>query len=162
MNHLLTATQMDWCEVLIFCYSQEPIVAFSSTGNQAKDFLHDMATHWFFDSFVLFCIMLNTICLTLSWYGEPEELVGIIDQLAVVFNCIYSVEFLIKIIAFGCDYFNDGWNNFDFTIVVTAWAGLIAEELGVDVGAVATVLRSFRISRIFKIVKKFKSLRILF
>ena len=33
MNHLLTQTQSDWCDVLISCYSQKPMIVFSSTGN---------------------------------------------------------------------------------------------------------------------------------
>jgi hypothetical protein len=48
-------------------------------------------------------------------------------------------------------------------IVIAAWLGNIINSIeGLDIGATTTVIRSFRISRIFKIIKKYKNLRILF
>ena len=70
---------------------------------------------------------------------------------------------MIKLIAFGQDYFSDGWNTFDFVIVLAAWLGTIANNIdGLDLGQSTTIIKSFRILRIFKIIKKYKSLRILF
>ena len=85
------------------------------------------------------------------------------ETVNLVFNIIYTIEAIIKLIAFGMDYFNEGWNNFDFVIVLAAWLGMgLSSVEGIDIGASTTVIRSFRISRIFKIIKKYKSLRILF
>ena len=48
-------------------------------------------------------------------------------------------------------------------IVGAAWLGMIINSIeGLDIGASTTVIRSFRISRIFKIIKKYKNLKILF
>jgi hypothetical protein len=163
MNHLLTPTQQDWCEVLISCYGHQPLVKFSSTGNKLKDMCHAVATYWLFDHVIFGCIVLNTVCLALTWYGEPPGLKPVLETVNLVFNVIYTLEALIKLIAFGTGYFSEGWNNFDFVIVMAAWLGAAAGHLdGVDLGASTTVIRSFRISRIFKIIKKYKSLRILF
>ena len=74
LNHLLTQTQLDWCEVMISCYNQHPLVKFSSSGNMVKDFCHNFATYWLFDHFIFLCIVLNTICMALTWYGEPDGL----------------------------------------------------------------------------------------
>lgn len=80
-----------------------------------------------------------------------------------MFNIIYTIEATIKIIAFGREYFNDGWNNFDLVIVISAWLGMIINSIdGLDIGSTTKVIRAFRISRIFKIIKKYKNLRILF
>jgi hypothetical protein len=101
--------------------------------------------------------------LALTWYGEPSGIKPVLETVNLVFNIIYTLEALIKLIAFGTDYFSEGWNNFDFVIVMAAWLGSAAGHLdGFDIGASTTVIRSFRISRIFKIIKKYKSLRILF
>ena len=163
LNHLLTQTQQDWCDVLIYCYSEQPQVKFSSTGNKVKDFCHHVATYFLFDHFIFLCIIVNTICLALTWYGEPEGLKAVLETVNLVFNIIYTIEAIIKLIAFGMDYFNEGWNNFDFVIVLAAWLGMgLSSVEGIDIGASTTVIRSFRISRIFKIIKKYKSLRILF
>ena len=70
---------------------------------------------------------------------------------------------MIKLIAFGSDFFKDGWNSFDFVIVVAAWVGTAANNIeGLELGHLTTIIKSFRICRIFKIIKKYKSLRILF
>jgi hypothetical protein len=99
----------------------------------------------------------------MSWYDEPERLAPVLERINLVFNIIYTIEFIIKLIGFGSNYFSDGWNNFDLVIVVAAWLGLIANSIpGLDIGSLTTVIRSFRISRIFKIIKKYKNLRILF
>ena len=103
--------------------------------------------------------MLNTVCLALSWYGQPEQWISILNKLNLFFTFIYTLEFVIKLLALGRDYFNDGWNIFDFTIVVSAWMGIIALQIfNIDVGAVSTIIRSFRIARIIKIIKRLKEL----
>ena len=46
---------------------------------------------------------------------------------------------------------------------MVAWIGMVINSIeGLDIGSITTVIRSFRISRIFKIVRKYKNLRILF
>ena len=77
----------------------------------------------------------------------------------MIFTGIYTLEFIIKLLALGRDYFDDGWNIFDFMIVVSAWMGIIALQIfNIDVGAVSTIIRSFRIARIIKIIKRLKEL----
>ena len=99
----------------------------------------------------------------MTWYDEPDSLAPRLETINIVFNIIYTIEFIIKLTAFGATYFSDGWNNFDLVIVAAAWLGLIANSIeGLDIGSLTTVIRSFRISRIFKIIKKYKNLRILF
>jgi hypothetical protein len=101
--------------------------------------------------------------LSLTWYNEPEELKSWLENINLVFNIIYTIETFIKLVAFGCDFFKDGWNSFDFVIVIAAWVGFVAKNIdGLDLGQSTTIIKSFRICRIFKIIKKYKSLRILF
>ena len=122
-----------------------------------------MATSVWLDNFIFLCIIINTICLSLTWYNEPEYLKGLLENINLVFNIIYTIETTIKLIAFGIDFFKDGWNSFDFVIVVAAWMGFVAKNIdGLDLGQSTTIIKSFRICRIFKIIKKYKSLRILF
>ena len=106
--------------------------------------------------------MLNTICLALTWYNQPEYLKSLMDVFSNIFNVIYTLEAMIKMVGYGVSYFSDGWNRFDFAIVVVAWLGFIAHRAGVEVGAVATVVTIFRILRVFKIIRSNKSLNVLF
>lgn len=60
---------------------------------------------------------------------------GELEKINMVFNIIYTIEAIIKLIAFGRDFFKDGWNSFDFVIVVAAWVGTIANNIdGLELG----------------------------
>ena len=81
----------------------------------------------------------------------------------MVFTVIYTTEALIKIIALGKNYFTDNWCIFDFSIVVTAWLGiLLLQVFQIDVGAISTIYRAFRIARVLRLVKKAKNLHQIF
>lgn len=98
-----------------------------------------------------------------TYHGEPPNLQDILAEFNLIFNIIYSIEAIVKLIAFDKDYFKDGWNKFDFIIVMAAWFGFISSKIdGLEIGQLTNVIRIFRIFRIFKIIKKVKSLRILF
>lgn len=128
-----------------------------------KDTCYSIAVNIYFDRFILICIIFNTGCLAYTWHGEPPDLEQSLSHFNFAFNIIYTIEALVKLIAFDRDYFKDGWNVFDFIIVVAAWFGFISSKIdGLEIGSLTNVIRIFRISRIFKIIKKYKSLRILF
>ena len=77
-----------------------------------------------------------------------------------IFTVIYTIEFLIKIIALKAAYFSKGWNVFDFSIVLSAAAGIAVDVIfKVDIGFATTIIRSFRIARILKIAKRLKKLQ---
>jgi hypothetical protein len=143
MNHKLNEMQSDWCEVLIMCYKSQPLVKFSSTGSMFRDKCHEIATYWLFEHFIFGCIVTNTLCLALTWYDEPEYLEGILQPINFAFNIAYTIEAGIKLTAFGTDYFRDGWNKFDITIVMAAWLGMLASKFGLEIGDSTTVIRSF-------------------
>ena len=76
---------------------------------------------------------------------------------------MFTVEAIIKIIALGKNYFKIGWNIFDFIIVLATIIGLILDQAaGANIGSSTTAIRSFRIGRVFRLIKKFKELRTIF
>ena len=75
------------------------------------------------------------------------------------FTVVYTIEMFIKLVAYKASYYEDGWNNFDFLIVLFAWVGLISQVVfNINVGALTTVVRAFRILRVLKLIRKAKSL----
>ena len=77
------------------------------------------------------------------------------ETINIVFTIIYTVEMVIKLIAFLKHYFDDGWNNFDFLIVLFAWIGFASNKLfDLNVGSLTTVVRAFRILRVLKLIRK--------
>ena len=77
-----------------------------------------------------------------------------------VFTGIYTLEMIVKMTALGKTYFKDGWCIFDFLIVISAWLGILLLEIfKIDVGSITTIIRSFRIARVLKLIKKAKTLQ---
>ena len=119
----------------------------------------DIASSQWFNGFILFCIISNSICLSITWYGEPEALTSTMEVVNIAFTVIYTCEMIIKLIANSKKYFNDGWNIFDFLIVFFAWIGMAATYVfDIKVGALTTVVRAFRILRVLKLIQKAKNL----
>jgi voltage-dependent calcium channel L type alpha-1D len=59
-------------------------------------------------------------------YGQPEYWKKTQEYLNLIFTAIFTIEFLLKLIAFGCyGFFKSGLNTFDFVVVVCAWTEVI-------------------------------------
>lgn len=70
---------------------------------------------------------MNTIVLAITWYTEPEYVITITEYINMALIGVYTFEFFLKVIAFGHDYFQDGWNVLDFLIVVLGLLGYVLE-----------------------------------
>ncbi|MCJ8744174.1 hypothetical protein PDJAM_G00115640 [Pangasius djambal] len=72
-----------------------------------------------FEYIMFVLIMLNTICLAVQHYGQSKEFNYVMDILNMVFTAVFTVEMVLKLIAFKPKhYFTDAWNTFDALIVV--------------------------------------------
>lgn len=99
--------------------------------------------------------MVNTLVMAIDHYEMSERLINILYYVNLILTIIFVVEMVIKIIGLGIrDYLRDGFNIFDSIIIII---GLL-EYFGIGNKA-ATVLRSFRLLRIFKIVRSWSGLR---
>ena len=128
-DNYMTTLQHQYCDILIKGYNSQPKKLLQVSGNSCHAFLFKIASSPKFDGFILVCILLNTVCLALSWYEQPKSWEMPLTVLNYVFTVIYTVEFIVKVIAFKADYFKEGWNVFDFSIVISAWMGVIALQV---------------------------------
>jgi hypothetical protein len=162
-NNLITDLQEEYCTTMVKVYQAEPVEVYQLTGNVVKDKLHALATSKFFENLVFICIVINTGCMAATWYAESKAYTEAMESVNLVFTIIYTVESGIKIVVFGKKYFKDGWNVFDFMIVVVSWLGFFLEAVfKLNVGSAATIIRSFRVARVFKMIRRFKSMRKIF
>ena len=53
-----------------------------------------------FDQFIFVCIVFNSIGLSITWYEEPEQLEVIMDYINAICTAIYTLEMIIKVIAY--------------------------------------------------------------
>jgi len=86
------------------------------------------------------------------------------DYLNYGFAGIFTLEATLKIIGLGPkSYFSERWNVFDFIVVMgTIGSILITLFTSVTLGAATTFIRAFRISRIFRLIKRARRLKIIF
>lgn len=108
-----------------------------------------------FNQIILIIILVNTLVMAIDHYEMSDRLMNILYYINMVLTIIFVVEMFIKILGLGIrDYLRDGFNIFDSIIIII---GLL-EYFGIGNKA-ATVLRSFRLLRIFKIVRSWSGLR---
>jgi voltage-dependent calcium channel L type alpha-1D len=79
----------------------------------------------YLQSFIMICIVINTIILSMSWYGQPDHYNTTFDNLNLVFTVIFTLEFLIKAAGYGSRLFTDSWNTFDMIVVLISILGII-------------------------------------
>ena len=159
----LTPMQREWVAMQKMFISSRPKKVYVLSGNKTRDFLLIMTTSYKFEVGIMICIILNTLCLTLKWHRNPKDLETSIEIINYTFAAIFTLEAILKLIGLGKEYFREGWNRFDFFIVIGTFIGIIiSESTSVNVGATGTIIRAFRICRGFRLIKRAKSLRKIF
>uniref|UniRef100_A0A4X2KGL8 Sodium channel protein n=1 Tax=Vombatus ursinus TaxID=29139 RepID=A0A4X2KGL8_VOMUR len=111
----------------------------------------------FTDLTITICIVLNTLFMALEHYNMTPDFEEMLQVGNLVFTGIFTAEMTFKIIALDpYYYFQQGWNIFDSIIVI-----LSLMELGLSRMGNLSVLRSFRLLRVFKLAKSWPTLNTL-
>ncbi|XP_058488338.1 sodium channel, voltage gated, type VIII, alpha subunit b isoform X4 [Solea solea] len=111
----------------------------------------------FVDLAITICIVLNTLFMAMEHYPMTEQFEGVLSVGNLVFTGIFAGEMFAKLIAMDpYYYFQGGWNCFDGFIVT-----LSLVELGLADVEGLSVLRSFRLLRVFKLAKSWPTLNML-
>ncbi|XP_055964118.1 LOW QUALITY PROTEIN: voltage-dependent R-type calcium channel subunit alpha-1E [Sorex fumeus] len=117
-----------------------------------------------FEYTIMAMIALNTVVLMMKYYSAPCTYELALKYLNIAFTMVFSLECVLKVIAFGfLNYFRDTWNIFDFITVV----GSITEIVLTDSKLVNTsgfnmsFLKLFRAARLIKLLRQGYTIRIL-
>uniref|UniRef100_A0A9J8D121 Sodium channel protein n=1 Tax=Cyprinus carpio carpio TaxID=630221 RepID=A0A9J8D121_CYPCA len=122
-----------------------------------KEGLKVMVMDPFLDLAITICIVLNTLFMALEHYPMTDEFNSMLSVGNLVFTGIFTAEMVLKIFALDpYYYFQQGWNIFDGIIVC-----LSLMELGLSNVEGLSVLRSFRLLRVFKLAKSWPTLNTL-
>ncbi|XP_064171574.1 sodium channel protein type 4 subunit alpha B-like isoform X1 [Anguilla rostrata] len=112
-----------------------------------KKWVHFVVMDPFMDLFITICVIINTVFMALECYPMSPEHEELLSFGNLVFTLIFAAEMVVKIIAMDpYYYFQVGWNIFDSII-----ATLSLLELGLADVEGLSVLRSFRLLRIFRL-----------
>ncbi|NP_031605.2 voltage-dependent N-type calcium channel subunit alpha-1B isoform 2 [Mus musculus] len=116
-----------------------------------------------FEYFIMAMIALNTVVLMMKFYDAPYEYELMLKCLNIVFTSMFSMECILKIIAFGVlNYFRDAWNVFDFVTVLGSITDILVTEIAETNNFInLSFLRLFRAARLIKLLRQGYTIRIL-
>ncbi|XP_076763436.1 sodium voltage-gated channel paralytic isoform X21 [Xylocopa sonorina] len=111
----------------------------------------------FVELFITLCIVVNTLFMALDHHDMDKDMERVLKTGNYFFTATFGIEATLKLIAMSPKYyFQEGWNIFDFIIVA-----LSLLELGLEGVQGLSVLRSFRLLRVFKLAKSWPTLNLL-
>ncbi|XP_034722264.1 sodium channel protein type 4 subunit alpha B isoform X2 [Etheostoma cragini] len=122
-----------------------------------KSWLYTIVMDPFVDLGITICIVLNTVFMAMEHYPMTEDFQELLSIGNLVFTVIFTAEMVFKLLAMDpYYYFQVGWNVFDSIIVTMSLV-----ELGLANVEGLSVLRSFRLMRVFKLAKSWPTLNML-
>ncbi|XP_076621075.1 sodium voltage-gated channel paralytic isoform X20 [Colletes latitarsis] len=111
----------------------------------------------FVELFITLCIVVNTLFMALDHHDMDKDMERVLKTGNYFFTATFGIEAGMKLVAMSPKYyFQEGWNIFDFIIVA-----LSLLELGLEGVQGLSVLRSFRLLRVFKLAKSWPTLNLL-
>uniref|UniRef100_A0A8B9FVJ4 Voltage-dependent L-type calcium channel subunit alpha n=1 Tax=Amazona collaria TaxID=241587 RepID=A0A8B9FVJ4_9PSIT len=128
-----------------------------------------------FEYIMFVLIMLNTLCLAMQHYGQSKLFNDAMDIMNMVFTGVFTVEMVLKLIAFKPKgYFSDAWNTFDSLIVIGSIVDVVLSEADLlsnllgggcnseDSARISiTFFRLFRVMRLVKLLSRGEGIRTL-
>ncbi|KAM6940369.1 voltage-dependent T-type calcium channel subunit alpha-1H-like [Xenentodon cancila] len=109
----------------------------------------------YFNRGIMVAILINTLSMGIEYHEQPQELTDILEISNMVFTSLFSLEMLLKLLALGLfGYIKNPYNSFDSIIVIiSVW------EIAVEAEGGLSVLRTFRLLRVLKLVRFLPALR---
>ena len=153
-NNLLTEKQKEWIDLRLLVLRSEPMRKLRSPESNFRAALFRIQESKWFENLTTACIIANTVVLMVKWYEEPYIVEFITEILNYIFTAIFFSEAVIKIIAIAPRvYFSDGWNIFDTVIILGSFVSIfISANTSLEIKGVITILRSFRILRLLRLI----------
>ncbi|XP_016361543.1 voltage-dependent T-type calcium channel subunit alpha-1H-like isoform X2 [Sinocyclocheilus anshuiensis] len=120
-----------------------------------RDRLIRIVNSKYFNRGIMIAILINTLSMGIEYHEQPEELTNILEISNIVFTSMFVLEMLFKLLAFGIfGYIKNPYNIFDgIIVVISVW-----EIIGQADGGLS-VLRTFRLLRVLKLVRFLPALR---
>jgi len=141
--------------------SNIPPVGIEAVRLAVKNFI----CHYSFDYAMGLVIMFNMflIIVETDHAAENDDGIPVVESIGWTILVIFIVELALRLFVYGSNFFFDGWNNFDFFVVVT---DLFFSILGMILGSVfpvstLRVLRLCKLARVSKVFRVFPELRIM-
>ena len=174
ISPMITAEQKEWVETQKLILQRKPRVRQTGPAQPFRAMCYKTAVSGAFEAFITICILANFCCMLSKTHSDSCQINAQMVWINFGFASVFFLEAVVKLIGLGPKwYFHDDWNKIDLSIVF-----LSSITIGMDFGMkmhvcsgnldeVITsvpglgVLRSFRIARVFRLVRRARSLELM-
>ncbi|XP_026998200.2 voltage-dependent N-type calcium channel subunit alpha-1B isoform X14 [Tachysurus fulvidraco] len=116
-----------------------------------------------FEYSILTMIAINTVVLMMKFSTASKPYEDMLKWLNIIFTALFTLECILKIIAFGLlNYLKEAWNIFDFVTVLGSITDILVTEIMTQNKLInLSFLRLFRAARLIKLLRQGYTIRIL-
>ncbi|XP_075701680.1 voltage-dependent T-type calcium channel subunit alpha-1G isoform X7 [Rhinoderma darwinii] len=103
----------------------------------------------YFGRGIMIAILINTLSMGIEYHEQPEELTNALEISNIVFTSLFALEMVLKLLVYGpFGYIKNPYNIFDgIIVIISIW------EISGQQGGGLSVLRTFRLMRVLKLVR---------
>ncbi|XP_072311629.1 sodium channel protein type 4 subunit alpha A isoform X2 [Eucyclogobius newberryi] len=160
----MTEEQKKYYEAMKKLGSKKPQKPIPRPTNPIQGMVFDFISQQPFDIFIMVLICLNMVTMMVETDNQSPEKEDFLFKVNVAFIVVFTGECVLKLIALRQYYFTNGWNVFDFVVVILSIAGTMLSDIIEKYFVSPTlfrVIRLARIGRILRLIKGAKGIRTL-
>ncbi|XP_037382549.1 sodium channel protein type 10 subunit alpha isoform X2 [Talpa occidentalis] len=134
--------------------------------NKYQGFIFDIVTRQAFDVVIMVLICLNMVTMMVETDVQSEEKTRVLNRINQFFVAVFTAECVLKMFALRHYYFTNGWNVFDFIVVILSIGSLVFSAILKSLEnyfspTLFRVIRLARIGRILRLIRAAKGIRTL-
>uniref|UniRef100_A0A3Q1AI84 Sodium channel protein n=1 Tax=Amphiprion ocellaris TaxID=80972 RepID=A0A3Q1AI84_AMPOC len=160
----MTEEQKKYYDAMKKLGSKKPQKPIPRPTNLIQGMVFDFISQQFFDIFIMVLICLNMVTMMVETDDQSPEKEDFLFKVNVAFIVVFTGECVLKLFALRQYFFTNGWNVFDFIVVILSIAGTMLSDLIEKYFVSPTlfrVIRLARIGRILRLIKGAKGIRTL-
>uniref|UniRef100_A0A4W6C536 Sodium channel protein n=1 Tax=Lates calcarifer TaxID=8187 RepID=A0A4W6C536_LATCA len=160
----MTEEQKKYYDAMKKLGSKKPQKPIPRPTNLIQGMVFDFISQQFFDIFIMVLICLNMVTMMVETDDQSAEKEDFLFKVNVAFIVVFTGECVLKLFALRQYFFTNGWNIFDFVVVILSIAGTMLSDLIEKYFVSPTlfrVIRLARIGRILRLIKGAKGIRTL-
>ncbi|XP_073190768.1 sodium channel protein type 5 subunit alpha-like isoform X5 [Lepidochelys kempii] len=121
--------------------------------NKYQGFIFDIVSKQAFDVSIMILICLNMVTMMVETDNQSLDKVNILHKINMLFVAIFTAECSIKMLALRHYYFTNGWNIFDFVVVILSIVGTVLSDIIQKYFFSPTLFRVIRLARIGRVLR---------
>lgn len=121
-------------KLIVKAKPKDPSIFFP-TNNFSKK-VRKITDSKYFDPVIMVAIVLNILAMALPYDTMSTSYEATVENINLFFTCVFIIEMVLKMIAFGFrGYWINDWNKFDFFVVMSSIIDIIMNQLGNQLGS---------------------------